>query len=136
MSDQEAVADLARAINDCWREGRYDDLRRYFHEDVVVAMPGFERWIEGAVPLIDSYRDFGRRSRIHRFEAGEPRIDLFGPTAVAATSFAIDYELEGTRYRETGADLLVFVREGGEWRVRWRTLIPKTSESGPPDPLS
>lgn len=131
MSQESKILDLVRAINDCWVQGRYDDLQQYFHDGMVLAMPGFEKRIHGAGPILDSYRDFGIKAHIHSFEAGEPRIDFLGPggSAMAATGFAIDYDYDGTRYRETGTDLLAFAKIDGEWRVWWRTVVPGTSET-------
>lgn len=125
------ICRLVKAINDCWVEGGYDELRRYFHDGMLLAMPGFEKRIHGAGPILDSYRDFGTKAHIHSFEADEPQIDFLerGSSAIAATGFTIDYEFDGTRYRETGTDLLAFAKIDGGWRVWWRTVIPGTSET-------
>lgn len=128
MSDEAEIAARVRAINDCWSEGRYDDLLRYFHEEMVLVMPGFEERVEGVEPIIASYRDFGEQATIHAFEPSEPRVDVIGQSAITATPFTIDYDFDGSRYHETGVDLLVFVRADDGWRVRWRTLLPRTSE--------
>jgi len=37
------IIQLVQAINDCWLEGRYDELESYFHDGMVLAMPGFEK---------------------------------------------------------------------------------------------
>lgn len=129
MTAKDEITGLVRAINDCWLEGRYDDLRAHFHEDMVLVMPGFEDRVVGARPIIDSYRDFGEQGTIHSFEPAAPRVDVLGTAAITATPFAIDYTFDGSRYRETGMDLLVFVKDQDGWRVRWRTLVPKTTES-------
>lgn len=125
------ITELVQAINDCWLEGRYDDLEPFFHDGMVLAMPGFEKRIHGAGAILDSYRDFGTKAHIRSFEADEPQIDVLEPagSAMAATGFTIDYEFDGTRYRETGTDLLAFAKIDGVWRVWWRTVIPGTSET-------
>lgn len=123
------IARLVAEINERWLEGRYGELWRYFDAEMVLAMPGFERRVEGAEAIIESYREFGDQATIHRFELGDARVDVLGPSAVVATGFAIDYDYEGTRYRETGTDLLVFVRKGDDWSVRWRTVVPEDSDA-------
>lgn len=130
MSRNGEIAELVRAINACWVEGRYDDLREYFHEEMVLALPGFEQRIRGAERIIDSYRDFGQQATIHGFTPREPQVDLFESAAMTTTAFVIDYELEGRRYRESGTDLLLFAESAGKWRVRWRTLIPGAPDAG------
>lgn len=128
MAPRDEIAKIVRALNACWLEGRWDDLRGHFHEDVTLVMPGFEDRVEGAGPVVESYRDFGGKATIHSFETSEPAVDVLGPAAVATSAFVIDYDYEGDRYREGGTDVLVFTETGGEWRVRWRTIVPK---SGP-----
>jgi hypothetical protein len=123
MSDTQRVVEIIRAINDCWLGGRYEDLDRYFHESMVVAMPGFEKRVEGREAIVASYREFGESAAVRRFETGTPYVDVVGATAVSTTRFEIDYELAGEEYVESGTDLLVFQEAGGEWRVVWRTVI-------------
>lgn len=124
MSEAQEVIDSVRAINDAWLHHRFDELSNYFDEAMVLAMPGLEQRVEGRDPIIDSYRDFAGRATIQRFDAEQPRADVVGSTAITTTSFEIEYELEGTRYREGGTDLLIFARIGGRWQVVWRSVIP------------
>lgn len=49
-----------------------------------------------------------------------------GPTAIATTSFEIDYEFDGTRSREAGTDLLVLQRSEDAWQVVWRTVVTRS----------
>lgn len=126
MSETERVTAVVRAITDAWRGGRYEDLERYFHPEMVLAMPGFVERIDGRAPIIDSYRDFGAKATMHGFEAGEPQVDRVGPTAISAMDFEIDYEYEGTRSREAGTDLLVLQRDEEGWRVVWRTVLMRS----------
>lgn len=130
MSDKERVAELVSAINECWTSGRYDELTNYFHGEMVLAMPGFDRRVDGAAPIIDSYRQFGQTAAIRSFNAEPPTVDVVGQTAVAISNFELDYALEGMTYRDRGADLLVFHNDNGEWRVVWRTVIVSGSEQG------
>ncbi len=123
LSDADAIAELVRAINDCWLGGRYDDLRRYFHPGIKLAMPGFEQSVAGRDAIIDSYRDFGERATVRRFEARPSHVDVIGPTAVSATRFEIDYEIEGNSFSESGTDVLVFQHGDDGWRVVWRTVV-------------
>lgn len=129
MSESDRVTEVVRAINEGWTGGRYHELGRYFHPEMVLALPGFEQRIEGRARIIDSYRDFGETSTLHAFEAKVPRVDVVGPTAVAATDFTIDYALEGARYRESGTDLLVLHRSPAGWQVVWRTVVTRREES-------
>ncbi len=128
MSGAQEVLEIVRAINECWLEGRYDELRTYFSEDMVLAMPGLEERVEGREAIVDSYRQFGESAKVRVFEGGTPHVDVIGPTAVATAGFEIEYELGGTAYREAGTDLLVLQRDTGTWRVVWRTVVVSPSE--------
>lgn len=128
MSETDRVTGVVRAINQAWVGGRYDELERWFHPEMVLAMPGFAERVEGRGPIIDSYRDFGEKAAMHEFEAGEPRIDVVGPTAISTMDFEIDYEYEGARSREAGTDLLVLHRSDEGWRVVWRTVLMRSPE--------
>jgi ketosteroid isomerase-like protein len=114
---------IVTAINDAWQAGRYDDLRDYFHPDVVAAQPGFAQRTVGREPLIDGYRDFMHNAVIHSFSTGETHVDHAGDSAVTTTSWSMDYEFGGQRYDERGWDLLVFGRREGKWQVVWRTVV-------------
>lgn len=131
MSQKGEIIELVAAINACWVEGRFDDLHRYFHDGMTLAMPGFEQHVQGAEGIVGSYRDFGAKSHVHEFEPGEPHVEVLesAGVAMATTPFAIDYDFEGTRYRETGTDVLAFVNVDGRWRVWWRTIVPGSSET-------
>ncbi len=120
MNEIEAVV---RAINDAWLAGRFDELRHYFHPDVVLAQPGFAQRMVGREALIDSYRDFTREAKINAFTPGEVHIDAAGDSAVITMPWEMDYEIGGQRYGERGWDLLVFGRREGRWVVVWRTVV-------------
>ncbi len=114
---------IVASINAAWLAGRFDELREYFHPDVVLARPGFAQRTAGREPMIDSYRDFAREATIHAFTAGETHVDHAGDSAVTTTPWTIDYSFGGQRSVESGWDLLVFGRQEGRWQVVWRTVV-------------
>ena len=123
MSDIAHVREVIRAVNDCWLNGWYDQLAQYFDEHVVLALPGFADRIEGRRALVASYRDFGEKATIRRFEPLPPMIQLRGDAAVATCGFSIAYEIGGRAYEEKGTDLLVFARADCRWTIIWRTVV-------------
>jgi hypothetical protein len=112
--DGDDVASIAAAINDAWVNGRFDELREYFHTDVVLAQPGLARRIVGRDALIDSYRQFAAEAA-GSFRAGEIRVDAAGDSAVTTMPWTTD--------EERGWDLLVFGKRDGRWVVVWRTIV-------------
>jgi hypothetical protein len=49
---------------------------------------------------------------------------------VTVTPWTVRYEREGVLHREAGGDLLVLARDGDEWKVAWRTLLPRALPDG------
>lgn len=89
---------------------------------MVIAPPGSTERVSGRDAYVGSYRQYDDTATTHEFRAETPQIDIVGGVAVAVCPFFIDYELQGTRHRESGKDLLVFRRIDGEWRVIWRSM--------------
>ncbi|MEK6371706.1 MAG: nuclear transport factor 2 family protein [Acidobacteriota bacterium] len=114
---------VVEQITAAWIAGRFDELREYFHPDVVLAQPGFAGRTVGREALIASYADFAREATIHSLTTGEIHIDRAGDSAVTTMPWTMDYEFGGQRYEEKGWDLLVFGRREGKWIVVWRTVV-------------
>ena len=57
--------------------------------------------------------------------SSEPEIYVTGDTAVAVYAWKMTYEMGGEEYRETGHDLFVFTRAGGNWLAVWRAILPE-----------
>jgi ketosteroid isomerase-like protein len=114
---------VVAAINDAWLYGRFDELRDYFHPDVVLAQPGFGGRTVGRQALIENYRQFAREATLRSFTAGEVHIDAAGDSAVTTMPWTMEYEIAGAQYEERGWDLLVFGKRDGRWVVVWRTVV-------------
>jgi uncharacterized protein (TIGR02246 family) len=123
MTDpQAAVRDTIAAINTAWLEHRVDAMAPHFREDIVFNAPGFTSRLEGREACLDSYRQFLDVARLISFAADEPEVDVFGDTAIATTAWSTRYELDGHLHDETGRDVFVFVRDGGDWKASWRFM--------------
>ena len=118
------IKGLIRGMNDAWRSGRFDDLHQYFAEDVVMVAPGGGMRMMGREAMIDSFRQYTEQATTHNFDETGLDVDVFEGTAVASLRFDVDYELDGTRYQESGIDLLVLEHGDTGWLIVWRTQIP------------
>lgn len=125
---EETIRHIVQGINELWLSRRYEEIGGLVHEDVVVAPPGLEARVHGRAAYVRSYRDYDRAATTHEFSPGEPQIDVVGDVAVAVAPFSIVYEVEGVTHRESGRDILVLARAGGEWRVAWRTMQTEPAE--------
>lgn len=113
---------LVEELNRAWRKQRYDDLRRYFHQDVVLTIPGVEP-LHGIDAMIDSYRQFGEAAVIHRFDAIEVSVHQHGPIALCRYDFEVDYETAAGRFVERGAEIYAIDERLVPPRVVWRTQV-------------
>ena len=98
-SAADEVAGVVRAINDAWTHGRTEELHRLVRPDVVQALPILRDRVTGAEAYVRGYNEFLASSVVHEFAAEEPVVDVFGSTAVATCSYAIEYEHGGRRWR-------------------------------------
>lgn len=117
------IRDVIDNINRIWLQGDPEDLRRYFHPDVVIQPPGDTPRVYGMDACVASYAEFRREARIQRFTPGDAEIDVFGDTAVATYRYEIVYELQQQKFDELAGELLVLLRSGDGWRIVWRTML-------------
>jgi ketosteroid isomerase-like protein len=125
--DRDEIRRILKSINEAWTKGRAEDLDKYFHEDMVIAQPGFGIRGEGKRACVDSYREFAGMASIQSLKESQHVVLVWGNTAVASYRFEIEYELDGQAHQDAGYDLFVFARENGDWLAVWRTILP------PPD---
>lgn len=121
---REEIRKLLGNISNAWIKGRPEELEEYFHEEMVIAGPGFKGGGRGKSECIKSYKDFITHAAIQNVKESDLMIDVWGDTAVASYRFEMDYEIGGERHHDAGHDLFVFTRERGKWLAVWRTIIP------------
>jgi len=122
------VRELIKRLNDAWVKGQPGQLASFFREDIVMMLSDFAQRTEGRDARVASYEDFCRQAAIIDFELAEPIIDVFGDTAVATYAYEIGYEMGGERFKDTGRDLFVFIRQNDRWQAVWRTMIISQKE--------
>jgi ketosteroid isomerase-like protein len=133
-----ALAALVEDLNRAWLDGRWGDLAPLVDAEVVLLTPDGER-VTGREAFVASYRDFARRARVRSFAPGEPKIDVWGDTAMASCPFHIVYEAGGDTHDESGTDLLLLARStarNGGWRVVWRTMLPHAAVGAAAEPAA
>jgi ketosteroid isomerase-like protein len=127
-ASEDSVRALLDRINNAWLKGRPEDipsaLQDCFHERVTTLGPDFKTMVVGAEATIRSYQDFVQQASVRECTLSEPSISVAGDTAVAAYSWSMTYELNGTEYRESGHEFYVFNRTENRWLGVWRALLP------------
>jgi hypothetical protein len=134
VNTQDASADIRaviRRINSAWLDGPADAITTAllpcFDESVVFCGPSFQVVARGATACVSSYEAFVRMATVREFDAPAPDIHVAGETATAVCPWTMTYTLNEQTYTESGHDLLVLNRRGGEWRVMWRALVPAST---------
>lgn len=117
------ILNIIHQLNDAWATGHPEKLASLFREDIVMVHPDFTGRTEGRDACIASYAEFCSQATIHGVKIGEPGIEVFGDTAVSTYSYEVEYEMGGERFKDSGRDLFVFVREDDRWQAVWRTMI-------------
>ncbi len=120
-----SVEALVRRLNAAWLAGDYEALGKLFHADAVLLMPGAEQSLQGRAAIVEGYRRFGALGEVHEFEITSLDVYPFGTTALCHMGFRIDYEIEATRYEESGTEVYALRKSGAGWRIVWRTQITR-----------
>jgi hypothetical protein len=66
MADYDFIG-FVKAMDQCWREGRFEDLHFFLAEDVVLVAPGGKQRVGGSAQAVDSYRQFMTHARVDFF---------------------------------------------------------------------
>ena len=122
ISGPEEISARIRAMDRCWLEGRFADLKTYLAEDVVFVAPNGNRALSRDT-AIASYQNFMSHAKIRRFEASEPVVTQQNDTAVAEYAWDMAWDSEGQSYEAKGREVLVFTRSADGWSVIWRTQL-------------
>lgn len=125
---EEAIRHVIERINAYWQEKCYDEIGAFLAEGAVIAPPGSNQRVRGRDAYVQSYRDYDRAVTTHEFNTSDPQVDVVGNVAVAVCPFSVVYEMDGITHRESGRDILMFLKSGNNWIVVWRTMEIESSE--------
>ena len=117
---KEGVWQTIRGLNRAWAvEGNIDDLRNYFHKDMVaITATGTER-VEGEDACVASWKSFVEAAKIHHWKEIDPKIQLYGDGRFAVVTYHYDiaFDMGGQTIETGGRDMFVLVNEDGRWWV-------------------
>jgi hypothetical protein len=112
---KQEVWDALRALNDAWTKGNPEDLASYFHQNMVAIAATERNRLEGREACVASWVAFARAAKIHWWREIDPKIELFGQTAVVTYYFDMSFDMGGQTINLGGRDMFVFIKEGGRW---------------------
>lgn len=124
LEDAEFIS-FVRALDECWMQGRPQDLESFLAEDVVLVAPGGKPRILGITQAIESYRQFTEYAEVSRFETYDYVVTKRGDTAIVEYEWKMTWTSSGAEHNDVGREVLVIVQREKKWQVVWRTQIPK-----------
>ena len=122
--NEQAIWNAIKASNAAWFGDEPERVADLFHDDVVMASPDGTPVSEGKEAMVRSFVEYCRSVTTHAFTERDPRVYVFGETAVATFGFDVRYEHDGKVHDESGREILVFTRQGDAWKAVWRMQVP------------
>ena len=125
-NDCEEVRALVDRINGAWMTERPENLRETltecFDDAIVIVGPHFHEVARGKEASIRRYEDFVVKATLHACRLSEPRVDVWGDTAVVTYAWEMTYEIDGEVDQNSGQDAFLLVRTPAGWRATWRAM--------------
>jgi len=117
---KEEIWQTIRALNRAWTvEGDIDELKNYFHKDMVAITPTDRERLEGRDACIAAWKAFVETTKIHYWKEIDPKIQVYsnGESAVVTYYFDMSFDIGGQTIKMGGRDMFMLVNENGKWRV-------------------
>ena len=115
---QHEVWQTVQALNRAWTSGKCDELKDYFHDGMIAITPTDRSRLEGKQACIDGWTRFvAATTKMHYWKEFDPKIQVYGDTAIVTYYFEMSCDMGGKTIQLTGRDMLVLVREKGKWLV-------------------
>lgn len=108
------------ALNRLWAvEGKTDELKDYFHENMVAITPTDRERLEGKDACIASWKAFAEAAKIHYMKEIEPKIQIYGDGRFAVATYYYDMSvvIGGQTLNLAGRDMFALVKEDDRWQV-------------------
>ena len=110
-----------RKLNDTWKQGKLDELNRFYHVDVVLLPPDAGEPIHGRSAVIETYKDFASSATLHEFVIDSLEVFDFSATAVVHMRFVVEFSLGDQRLREGGLEVYVVNIADDDPAIVWRS---------------
>lgn len=117
---QEQIWKFIQEMNRKWTvENNADELKNYFHKDMVAISPTDQKRIEGRENCVASWKNFSENAKIHFLKESEPKIQVYGGGKFAIVTYYFDmsFDMGGKTIKMKGRDMFSLVNENGKWLV-------------------
>lgn len=117
---KDEIWQTVQALNRLWAiEGKTDELKEYFHENMVAITPTDKERREGRDACIQGWKAFVDSAKINYMKEIDPKIQIYGEGrfAVATYYYDMSVEMNGQTFNLHGRDMFTLVKEGNRWMV-------------------
>lgn len=114
MLETEALA-FVKALNEAWTKGNVDRLQDYFHPDMVAVTATDRNILYGKDACFAAWHNFASNAAIHHWTEVDPKVRIFGNTAIVTYYFDMSFDMQGQTVDLNGRDMFVLVKEDGRW---------------------
>lgn len=117
---QEQIWKMIQEMNRKWTtENNADELKNYFHKDMVAITPTDQKRIEGGENCAAGWKGFSENAKIHSFKESEPKVQVYseGKFAIVTYYFDMSFDMGGQTINMKGRDMFSLVNENGKWLV-------------------
>jgi len=114
------VWNTVRELNRCWTCGdpaELDKLADYFHDEMVAITTTNRFRLEGKEACLRGWQGFARSVKIHSWKETDPKVQIFGNTAVVTYYFDMAFGLAGQTIHMEGRDMFTLIKENNKWLV-------------------
>jgi hypothetical protein len=111
------------AINQAWRERRFDALGELFHENIVMKGPGLKELARGREACVQSYVQFMAQTNVVEYAESNHAINIWEDVAAVTYDWTMTYEQKGETKTESGQDMFVFRLDRSKWLAVFRLIL-------------
>jgi ketosteroid isomerase-like protein len=105
----------------CWQGRRFEDLRSYLADDVVLVSAVPMPRVEGIEAAIEHYRNFMSYAQLTHCRQYSHVSTVRGDTIVVEFGAIVEWIYHDQAHHNEGLEVAVLARRAGAWRVVWRT---------------
>lgn len=122
MSAERAIRETLAKIDAAWRNKEFDGLEKCFHEQAVIAGPGYVEYASGRGKCAESYREFATNADVLDYSEESHNLHIWETVAVCTFQWRMTYRRDGGPKQEQGTDQLVLQQGPEGWQVAWRYI--------------
>jgi hypothetical protein len=117
---QEQIWQTIQEMNRKWTvENKADELKNYFHKDMVAITATDQKRIEGGEKCVAGWKNFSENTKIHFWNESEPKIQVYGKDKFAIVTYYFDmsFDMGGQTINMKGRDMFSLINENGKWLI-------------------